>query len=103
MTGTQQVRNPRRAGCRLLAGALALAGATLLGAATPSAPVVAIKLAGPIGPATADFVHRSLAKAQARNAALIVIEMDTPGGLDTAMRGIIKDILGSPIPVATYV
>ena len=103
MTGTKRQWNPRRAGLALLGAALALAGATLLGAATPAAPVVAIKLAGPIGPATADFVHRSLASAQARNAALVVIEMDTPGGLDSAMRTIIKDILGSPIPVATYV
>ncbi len=56
-----------------------------------------------IGPATDDYLGRALEKAANRNAQLIVIRMDTPGGLDTAMRGIIKNITNSPVPVATYV
>lgn len=56
-----------------------------------------------IGPATQDYLVRSLESAAAGNAELVVIRMDTPGGLDSAMRGIIKQITQSPVPVASYV
>jgi membrane-bound serine protease (ClpP class) len=58
---------------------------------------------GAIGPASADFVRRALARAAKEKAQLVVLEMDTPGGLDTSMREMIKHILASPVPVATYV
>jgi len=58
---------------------------------------------GPIGPATRDFVSRSLKAAAEREAALVIIRMDTPGGLDASTRDIIKDILNSTVPVATWV
>ena len=54
-------------------------------------------------PATVDYIQRGLEKAKDRNAALVVLKLDTPGGLDTAMRKIIQAILASPIPVATFV
>ena len=66
-------------------------------------PVVLVPLEGAIGPASADFLRRSLERAARDKAPLLVIRMDTPGGLDTSMRQIIKDILASPVPVATYV
>jgi membrane-bound serine protease (ClpP class) len=71
-------------------------------AAAP-APVLLLRIDGAIGPATADYVHRGLERARAQGAQLLVLQMDTPGGLDTSMRAIIKDILASPVPVAAYV
>jgi membrane-bound serine protease (ClpP class) len=58
---------------------------------------------GPIGPATRDFIDRSIAKATERSAGLLIIRMDTPGGLDASTRDIIKSILNSAVPVATFV
>jgi membrane-bound serine protease (ClpP class) len=56
-----------------------------------------------IGPATSHHLKRGIETAARRGSALIVIEMDTPGGLDTSMREIIQAILASPVPVATFV
>ena len=56
-----------------------------------------------IGPATEDYIERALNTAARENAKLVVIRMDTPGGLDTAMRGIIKSITSSPVPVVSWV
>ena len=57
----------------------------------------------PIGPATDDYVKRSIESAIRQKATLIVIRMDTPGGLDTAMRSIIKNITNSSVPIVVYV
>jgi membrane-bound serine protease (ClpP class) len=67
-------------------------------------PVAAVlHITGAIGPATSHYILRGLATAEADNDRLVVLEMDTPGGLDTAMREIIQAILASPIPVVGYV
>jgi len=58
---------------------------------------------GPIGPAIADYIVNGIQDANDRKADLIVLEMDTPGGLDTSMRRIIKAILASGTPVASFV
>ncbi len=72
-------------------------------AAQPGAPVVVLTQNGPIGPANADYLHRGFEKAVALHAQLVILKLDTPGGLDVSMRAIIKDILASPIPIATFV
>ena len=58
---------------------------------------------GAIGPATSEYVVRGLDDAAQQNAGLVILQMDTPGGLDSAMRNIIQAILASPVPVVTYV
>ncbi|MDQ2076624.1 nodulation protein NfeD [Marinimicrobium sp. ABcell2] len=58
---------------------------------------------GAIGPATTDYLTRSMERAHAQGAQAIIIRMDTPGGLDVSTRDIIKAILAAPIPVITYV
>jgi membrane-bound serine protease (ClpP class) len=74
-----------------------------LSLAAAPAPVLVLTINGAIGPATADYVHRGIEHARAQGAQLLVLQMDTPGGLDTSMRAIIKDILAAPLPVASFV
>ena len=65
--------------------------------------VMQLTIEGAIGPATEDYVERALETAALSQTELVVIRMDTPGGLDMAMRNIIKNIINSPVPVASYV
>ena len=65
--------------------------------------IVQLSVEDAIGPATGDYIKRSLEAATESNAELVIIQMDTPGGLDSAMREIIKNISGSTVPIATYV
>jgi membrane-bound serine protease (ClpP class) len=82
-------------------------GATIpaAGAAANSAAGVAalLEINGAIGPATSHYVVRGLDAAQKSGARLVILEIDTPGGLDSAMRDIIRAILASPVPVVGYV
>ena len=87
--------------CWLLA--LACCWSALAAHAAAAAPVAVLTVHDAIGPASADYIIRALAHAQQQGAPLVVIELDTPGGLDSSMRQIIRAILASPVPVATYV
>lgn len=91
-----------RAG-RMLA-AMAVAGLALA-CATPAIAerAVLLEIDGVIGPPIADYVVRELGAAKPDQVRLIILRMNTPGGLDTSMRQIVSAILASPVPVATYV
>jgi len=72
-------------------------------AATDSQQAYIIEINGIISPATADYFTRTLDKAIDANAALFLVRLDTPGGLDLSMREMIKKIIASPVPVVMYV
>jgi membrane-bound serine protease (ClpP class) len=65
--------------------------------------VVIIDLIGTISPGSAAFLESGMEKARKRAAQLIIIQLDTPGGLGSSMRTMVKSILNSPIPVVVYV
>jgi membrane-bound serine protease (ClpP class) len=68
-----------------------------------AAPVFLVPLEGAIGPASAHFAKRGIERAAKDGAELVILQLDTPGGLDTSMREVIKAILASPVPVAVFV
>ena len=84
----------------LLAG-LAFAFPVVVGAERPQVSVVS--LSGTVNPVTVDFLLRNLESASRRGDRLMLVELDTPGGLDSAMREAVKGIFASSVPVAVFV
>lgn len=77
--------------------------ALLLMAQPALADVMAARVEGAISPASAEFIIKAIDRAEAANSDALVMELDTPGGLDTSMREIIKRMLASRVPIAVYV
>jgi len=84
--------------CRVLL----LAGWPLAALAAP-APVVVLTLDGAVSPATADYAVRGIRQAAEAQAGLVILQLDTPGGLDHSMRAVVKEIIASPVPVVAFV
>jgi len=68
-----------------------------------SPPVVVLNIDGVINPVLADYIERGIEDAEENDATVCIIQMDTPGGLDTAMRDIVQDIVNARVPVVVYV
>ena len=82
---------------------LFLAGSLLASAEQEKRVAVILEINDAIGPATSDYIQRGLGKAADRGAVVVILRLDTPGGLDTAMRDINRAIIASPVPVIVYV
>ena len=65
----------------------------------PKREVMVITVNGVINPVASEFIGKSIKKSNEKKIEALVIELDTPGGLDTSMRNIVKDIIGSEVPV----
>jgi membrane-bound serine protease (ClpP class) len=85
--------------CLLLVAMLCACGHDV----SEAAPVPILKLQGALDPASADYLMRGIRRAGEAGAPLVVIELDTPGGLESSMRQVVQAILDAPVPVAVYV
>lgn len=87
--------------CAALAGILAILFSA--SAASQSHDVVVLTYAGPIAPISAQYITRGISEAESRGAAAVILELDTPGGLDSSMRQIIQGEMNARVPVIVFV
>jgi membrane-bound serine protease (ClpP class) len=87
----------------LIGPLLGLGPGWLVSASGAGSAVVVATYEGVINPVTAEYLHDALAFAETNRAQLLVVRLDTPGGLVTSMQTIVKDIVNAPLPVAVYV
>jgi membrane-bound serine protease (ClpP class) len=92
----------RKLAISLLTAVFLLAASSLI-SADAQGQVLAIRVTGVINPASAGFIGQGISKAQAGHYEALVIELDTPGGLDASMRTIVREISASSVPVIVYV
>jgi membrane-bound serine protease (ClpP class) len=100
------MHNPEKHKKYLFFFTLVLAMLAILSSRVPgqeSKQVLVIRVAGIINPVSSEFIGKNIASANADAAEAIIIELDTPGGLDTSMRDIVKGIISSSVPVIVYV
>lgn len=99
------MRSRIRAAALICATLLGVAGAAQAADVPARSPgtVTVLDINGAIGPATSRYVVHGIESAQRDGSTLVVLELDTPGGLDTSMRDIIRAILASDVPVVSYV
>jgi membrane-bound serine protease (ClpP class) len=82
---------------------LAIVLPLLLGAAESAPKVIAVDVDGVVHPITVEIVNNALARAKTENASIVLLRLNTPGGLMDAMRQVIEKMVSSPVPVVTYV
>ncbi|MBA7710194.1 hypothetical protein ES703_119127 [subsurface metagenome] len=87
----------------LLLGLLIAASASIGAQAATSSTIDVLQAEGVVNPVLADYIERGIEHAEETNAIAVIIQLDTPGGLDTSMRDIVKDIVNARIPVVVYV
>lgn len=87
----------------LVAGILLVAVSVLLGQPAKPAPVSVLTVKGVINPVSAEYLIKGITEAADNGYQAVIIEMDTPGGLDDSMRDIIQTMIGAKIPVIVYV
>ena len=68
-----------------------------------SSTAILLEVKGPIGPPSVSYIERALKDAASRQSPLLILQLDTPGGLDASMREIIQLLMTSPVPVVTFV
>jgi membrane-bound serine protease (ClpP class) len=88
---------------RILTGVAALAGLIAFNAQADSGHISRITIDGPISPASSDYIATAIEQAAASDSLMLVIELDTPGGLLDSTKTIVQNIMSAPIPVAVYV
>ena len=90
--------------CAFLLLLLSAAAAPAWGQKSASAPgVLVATISGSINPVSAEYLVSAIERAEEEGAALLVVELDTPGGLDSSMRQMVREILRTDVPVAVYV
>src|SRR5207245_3704676 len=97
------INNVQRA-IRLFLAAITMAALVPAVQARAAEPhVLVATLNGVINPITDSYISKAVDRAVSGRASALIIQMDTPGGLDTSMRDIIKKILAAPLPVVVFV
>ncbi|MBI2850132.1 MAG: nodulation protein NfeD [Chloroflexi bacterium] len=87
----------------LLTFLLLIASASVLTARAATPAIYVLQATGIVNPVLADYIERGIAQAEKDNAVAVIIQLDTPGGLDISMRDIVQNIVNARVPVVVYV